>query len=77
MMDATREIDQFGNVSYAVTVDGKPLGRILKTSSAWQVEPYPFTSYAPVTSVRKGLEWLALYARVMAKSAEHFDQATA
>lgn len=72
-MDATREVDEFGNVSYSVTVDGKPLGRILKTCSAWQVEPYPFTSYAPVRSVRAGLSWLALYARVMAKSAKDFD----
>jgi uncharacterized protein (DUF697 family) len=72
-MTKTRKVDEFGNVRYDVTVGGKLIGQIHKTCSAWQVEPAPFTSYAPIASVTKGMEWLALYARVMAKSAAHFD----
>lgn len=70
----TREVDEFGNVRYDVTVGGKLVGQIHKTCSSWQVEPAPFTSYAPVKSVKAGMEWLALYSRVMAKTAVAFDE---
>jgi hypothetical protein len=72
-MANTHKVDEFGNVSYNVTVGQQLVGRILKTCSAWQVEPAPFTSCAPVASVKKGMEWLALYAKVTTKAARHFD----
>ena len=61
-MDKTRQVDGFGNVSYQITRGGEVIGQILKCGNGkWQVEPAPFTSYAPVGSVKTGMLWLARY----------------
>jgi hypothetical protein len=61
-MDKTRQVDGFGNVSYQITRGGEVIGQILKCGSGkWQVEPAPFTSFAPVGSVKTGMLWLARY----------------
>jgi hypothetical protein len=66
MMTKTRQVDEFGNVSYEVREDGQVLGVIAKTCSAWQVEPGG-DSYVPVRSVKAGMEWFTFQAQVLAR----------
>ena len=56
----TRQVDQFGNVSYAVRDDsGEQIATIDRGGgSRWQVT-LPSGSWVPVTSVKAGLDWLA------------------
>lgn len=53
----TREVDQFGNVAYAIFKCNTLYGSVLKTCSGWQAET-PWGSYAPVVSVKAGEAWL-------------------
>jgi hypothetical protein len=62
-MTKTKEVDRFGNVSYTVRDGERIIGRIIKASSGYQVERLPFDSYAPVPSIKAGMDWLARYGR--------------
>ena len=64
-MTKTRQVDEFGNVSYEVRDGGAVVGRIAKTCSGWQVE-LP-ESYVPVRSVTAGMEWFATRARILSR----------
>lgn len=65
-MTKTRQVDEFGNVSYEIRRDGEPFGRIAKTCSGWQVESTP-DFYVPVRSVKVGMEWFEFRARLLAR----------
>jgi hypothetical protein len=58
----TREVDEFGNVSYVVhDGTGRIYGRILKTGSSSYRAERRDESYCPVPSIKRGMEWLARY----------------
>lgn len=62
-MTKTRQVDEFGNVSYAIRNDGgTEAGQILKTCGGWRAE-MPDGNWCPVRSVRAGMEWLAWIAK--------------
>jgi hypothetical protein len=64
-MTKTRQVDEFGNVSYAVANDdGTPAGVIAKTCSGWAV--MLSEGYVPVHSVEAGMSWLDASARILA-----------
>lgn len=65
-MIKTREVDEFGNVSYALTGDdGICAGRLSKACSAWQLN-LPGGDFVPVRSIKAGLEWFGFRDRILA-----------
>ena len=67
-MTKARQVDEFGNVSYLVhNDDGTEAGVILKTCSGWQAELPGDGGYAPVRSVKAGMEWFEVRARILAR----------
>jgi hypothetical protein len=65
-MIKTREVDEFGNVSYALTSeDGADAGRLSKTCSAWRLS-LPSGDFVPVRSIKAGMEWFGFRDRILA-----------
>jgi hypothetical protein len=62
-MTRTKEVDEFGNVSYTIRDGERIVGRIYKMN-AGSYRPYLLDeSYGPNGSIKAGMEWLARYTR--------------
>lgn len=62
-MTRTKEVDEFGNVSYTIRDGERIVGHVLKTGSSSYRAELPNGSWAPVGSIKGGMDWLARYAR--------------
>jgi hypothetical protein len=54
----TRQVDRFGNVSYAITRDGQPIGTVLKTSTGYLAITPTRSAARRTTSIKRGVAWL-------------------
>ena len=62
-MTRTKEVDEFGNVSYTVREGERVIGRIYKMNAGSYRPERLDQSYGPNGSIKAGMEWLDRYAR--------------
>ena len=58
----TREVDEFGNVTFTVRSGERVVGRLVKMSAGSYRPERADLSYGPSGSIKHGLAWLAEYA---------------